>query len=521
MKYLLLTLNSFADSWWEWIVVSTAQGFLLLAVVSLVLCFWKSLQSSLRYGFLLLVLLKLAVPPVFGSSYSFSDLLSRGPTLYITPLVLGQSQLADEVAAAPTFSYPFAFGKGEVLTSEDFVLTPFAWLLLIQVFGALFVLNLVEREWRSTKRLLRRSVEVVGPLKEQLHRVAFAVRLRRPPRLYLSSSVSAPQTGGIVRPFVLLPLWVATMPDDELEILLAHELAHVRRMDAFVNRLQALVQAWLWWNPAVWWLNRRIREEREFCCDDSVLALGIASGADYSRTLLTVAERVSLPKSAWSASGMADNFVAIDCRVRRALAGGQVRSGFGRYVAPVLFLLVACWVLPGATDGVDEVERVFDPEAVKRIESEFKIFDIRSDSVGLNDDGVPVRSGDITFTLGPHDEGNMEITVEASGELRYFSEHAELRGTVNLKSLSDSIETSGLTIDGSGYVIFNKGVFKSDGRIREEFNSPFYIDLRSPEIQPEPVKLEITSTVVWHTVKRPPLPGPVDIWNKFLDFFEY
>ena len=89
---------------------------------------------------------------------------------------------------------------------------------------------------------------------------------------------------------VLLPLCVVTgLPAVQLELILAHELAHIRRHDYLVNLLQTLVETLFFYHPAVWWLSRQIRNERENCCDDVAMAT-VGSRADYGRALLAIEE---------------------------------------------------------------------------------------------------------------------------------------------------------------------------------------------------------------------------------------
>ena len=67
---------------------------------------------------------------------------------------------------------------------------------------------------------------------------------------------------------ILLPTsWLTELPPDMLESIIAHELAHIRRGDLWVNLLQRVIEVLLFYHPAVWWLSQRIRVERELCCD--------------------------------------------------------------------------------------------------------------------------------------------------------------------------------------------------------------------------------------------------------------
>ena len=84
-----------------------------------------------------------------------------------------------------------------------------------------------------------------------------------------SRLVDAPGVIGSLRPVILLPVAVlANLTPAQIESILAHELAHIRRRDYAVNLLQTVGEALLFFHPAVWWVSSRIREEREHCCDD-------------------------------------------------------------------------------------------------------------------------------------------------------------------------------------------------------------------------------------------------------------
>ena len=105
----------------------------------------------------------------------------------------------------------------------------------------------------------------------QLRLDALAVHfdLRRRVALRLVDNLDSPVSAGWWRPIVLLPTALITrMPTYLIEALLAHELAHIRRHDYLVNLLQGAVEALLFYHPAVWWLSRRIRIERELVADD-------------------------------------------------------------------------------------------------------------------------------------------------------------------------------------------------------------------------------------------------------------
>jgi Zn-dependent protease with chaperone function len=105
-------------------------------------------------------------------------------------------------------------------------------------------------------------------------RLARQMHIRRSIALFESALVDVPTVIGCLRPIVLLPVSALTaLSPQQVEAILAHELAHIRRHDYAVNLLQSLVETLLFYHPAVWWLSRRIRTERENCCDDLAVSL--------------------------------------------------------------------------------------------------------------------------------------------------------------------------------------------------------------------------------------------------------
>lgn len=114
------------------------------------------------------------------------------------------------------------------------------------------------------------------------------LNITRPVRLYLSSKVNVPMMMGAVKPVILLP--IATMSHlntEQLEAILLHELAHIKRHDYLLNMMQAIGETILFFNPFVWLLSGMIRKERELCCDDMVVA-SATSPLPYAKALAII-----------------------------------------------------------------------------------------------------------------------------------------------------------------------------------------------------------------------------------------
>jgi bla regulator protein blaR1 len=167
---------------------------------------------------------------------------------------------------------------------------------------------------------------------EALVRLVETLRVSAPVLLYESALVKVPTVLGWIRPVILLPASAVTgLSLPQIELLLAHELAHVRRLDYLVNLAQTAAETLLFYHPAVWWVSSRMRVEREHCCDDMAVA-ACGSAVRYARALAELAGLCSdAPALAMAASGG-----SLFDRIARLVAGPPPPSRASRGVATVL-----------------------------------------------------------------------------------------------------------------------------------------------------------------------------------------
>jgi beta-lactamase regulating signal transducer with metallopeptidase domain len=180
--------------------------------------------------------------------------------------------------------------------------------------------------YRTTRVLRKSGASFNGDI---VQRVANKMRLPFTIRVAISPLVEVPSLVGLLRPLILIPTSLLTnLPTEQVEALLAHEIAHLTRWDHWVNAAQCCVQALLFYHPAAWWISSRIREERELCCDD--LAVRATGGTlIYARALTALEKlRVSVPEVA-----LASTHGSLVRRIRR-LAG--VHEGIAAAWAPVV-----------------------------------------------------------------------------------------------------------------------------------------------------------------------------------------
>ena len=189
---------------------------------------------------------------------------------------LATSGSADQ-SAIPTGEFPRTMMPGFAAAQTQVYSPSLANMLLwIDGFWIMGVVVLSLRSiggwWLITRLRTSASIQAPAAVRASFQRLSAAMGLRRPVLLRVSSAISGPMTVGALRALVLLPITAATsLSPEELEVVLAHELAHIRRADFLWNLLQTFAETLFFFHPAVWWISGHIRHERELCCDDLAL----------------------------------------------------------------------------------------------------------------------------------------------------------------------------------------------------------------------------------------------------------
>lgn len=217
-----------------------------------------------------------------------------------------------------------------------------AWALPVWACGVLLLSLRLVLSARQAYSLRRHGEPAQGAVLQTIERVAERLKLSRPVRALTSSQSDGPAVVGWIRPVVLLPS--ATMlglTPEQLEAVIAHELAHIKRFDYLVNMLQMLVETLLFYHPAVWWLSARIRHERELCCDD--LAVHSCGDAVCYARALTRLERLRISTAA---AALGSTGGPLLYRIQRLLGVAGHDGGYSRLPGVLALLLVfACVVL--------------------------------------------------------------------------------------------------------------------------------------------------------------------------------
>jgi beta-lactamase regulating signal transducer with metallopeptidase domain len=218
------------------------------------------------------------------------------------------------------------------------------WLLALWFAGVFFLSLRFAGGLVMVQRLKRTETSARVQLwQEKLASLSHRLRVSRPVRLCESVLVEVPTVIGWLRPVILLPASALTgLSTEQLEALLAHELAHIRRYDYLVNLLQTSIETLLFYHPAVWWVSAQARQEREHCCDD----LAVAACGDvltYARALTAVEQLRGCEVQLAVAANGGSLLVRIQRLLRgRAPAHYGFESGLAGFIAlATVFILLA------------------------------------------------------------------------------------------------------------------------------------------------------------------------------------
>jgi beta-lactamase regulating signal transducer with metallopeptidase domain len=309
-----------------WTLIHFLWQGALLAVVMGIVQRWVAAADN-RYRLALATLVAMGLAPLLTFAYlrSSQDAPGLSPGAPAAGLFAG-------VGSSPNFWKAGTLAQHPAWNSTEIV----AGLWLMGVF--LFSLR-AAGGWWMLRRLRQRCRELAPePILSMCLELRQRMGIRRVVRFCASTAVEAPAVLGWFRPIVLLPLAsMSGLSLEQLEAVIAHELAHIQRLDAFVNLLQVAIETLLFYHPAVWWVSRVVRTEREHCCDDVAVAVR-GDALDYARALALMEEKRLLPQFA-----LAVNSRPLRDRVARLL-------GAERPVRPVpaAVVLALCLVTGGA-----------------------------------------------------------------------------------------------------------------------------------------------------------------------------
>ena len=362
------------------------QGALVAVVFAVLLYLLKDSKAATRYRTACIGLVLMSVLPIATYTYLYSTVETGFQSVNLTQPQLAPPPSSDLLAATlppieagtlepivnPRAGAPFAdvqFTGIKTLTSSVNLKTYLPWLVAIWLLGVMGLsIRLIGGLFLTYQLSTKATKPVSATLEASLQTVLKKLDIRQQVKLRESLAVTVPVVIGWLRPVVLLPASAITgLSQRQLELILAHELAHVRRYDYLVNILQKMVETLLFYHPAVGWLSNVIRQERENCCDDLVVSLYQEERVTYARTLSQLETMRSSQQLA-----LAANDGSLVKRIRR-LAGKPQAATYptaGLYgLLPMLMVALVFSLATAQASLPVEIEENIDAFVENRLEA--------------------------------------------------------------------------------------------------------------------------------------------------------
>ncbi|MGA2077345.1 MAG: M56 family metallopeptidase [Terriglobia bacterium] len=372
------------------------------------------LGAMLALPFLSLMLPAWNVP--VSSRLAFGTVSEKTVTTEGSPVDIGSTP----IEAGPTARVPAV----PVGTEEGPM--RIGWILCLWAIGtALLAARMAVGEYR-VRQIARRSLPFESrQAKVILENLRSSLRLSRVVQLRAGAEIAVPFTRGGLRPAVLLPAEAPRWSRKQLEWVLAHELAHVRRNDYLTQMAARLACALFWFHPLVWLAGFAMRKEREQACDDIVLSLGHPA-ADYAEFLLVLSRGLRCTNGAWSTGVAMAQSSQLEVRMKALLDPKLNHKTLARSRTVVTAALAAALLLPVAAMRVAAKDASGTISGIVRDPSGAVIPDanVTLINVGLKSkiEGHSGPDGTFSFTAIPPGSYRLEIACPGFA----FTKSAEL-----------------------------------------------------------------------------------------------
>ena len=345
-------LNAFSATWLDLLVRASWQGGIALAVVWIIARFVSRLPSAHKVWLWRLAFLKLLAALIWLSPVALPILPQQTPAIPVVtesipatiPTPLAQAETADDRPLSAMIVEPSP-------SSLHFR----AWLFLAWC-AALFICALrVLRHWRDTQRLLRGSRPLRNrPLEECVRALSERLRLKSAPSISESPAVSSPVLVGIFRPQIILPHGLAdSVSPSRLELMLAHELAHLRPKDLLWLWLFTLGETLFFFHPLVWLARREWTLATEAACDEMAIRLTRQTPRDYGEMLVDIVAATSRNATPLVAVGIIENAQTLKRRLKLMITTRTRFASFGGIaLISIATLLLVPWKLTADAEAV-------------------------------------------------------------------------------------------------------------------------------------------------------------------------
>jgi bla regulator protein BlaR1 len=353
----ILQANNLTEALGWTLLNSVWQGLLLWMVVILALRLIPNKLSKTRYA----VAVGSIIVFLLSNVVTFSFLNTDRDEIVLIENQTTISHFANQQISSANIDVPII----QRTLNEVSQLMPYV--IICWIFGSiLFMLRIASGWWYINR--LKTTATVLEEWSDQLTDIAKQLDIQRLVRVAESNNIGTPMVIGFFKPMILFPTGLMSgLSTDQIESILIHELAHIRRHDYLVNLIQSIVESFYFFNPFVWMISNIIRREREYCCDDAVVTVRGSSLA-YVKALSQLEEmRLSSPMLA---VGFAENKNQLLNRIKRIMEKSTKNYSSMDKIVPALLLIVglvcASWLTINSDKQTKQNHSVAQSDTTKK-----------------------------------------------------------------------------------------------------------------------------------------------------------
>jgi beta-lactamase regulating signal transducer with metallopeptidase domain len=335
------------------------QALLIYGCLRLVLLLWPQASAGIKYN-----LSFLSLTGIFG--WFIITLWEQLQTIKKIHLVA--IQMIDEGIRPARLELPVIYHSQTQLTSlfpnlEFF----FPLLIVIYITGVAVMTIKLTMDLLQLRHIRRKQVLPIDSVWQQhLDKLLLQLQLSRKVKLLISEHIQVPVMIGFLKPLIILPvIMFNNLTAEQLEAILLHELAHIKRNDYLLNIFQSIVETILFFNPFIWLISKNIRIEREHCCDDLVIT-GKVHPLHYAKALVALEEyRLTVNTLAMAA---ANNKQHLFHRIKRIMEMKTKNINYTQKLLAVLIIAVGlvsiAWLNPTSAKTEPKKDKEVIPAAI-------------------------------------------------------------------------------------------------------------------------------------------------------------
>ncbi|MHC4685038.1 MAG: M56 family metallopeptidase [Planctomycetota bacterium] len=406
----------------------------------------KNRSAHVRYLLWLIVVAKCLVPPLLAIPLPI--LPQEKPVLALETMDTTEAEsLASSSAPVTTPAALTVAERPTRLTSRQWL--GFGWVVGVAAFAVFAVIKALRTDfwlWRQRKLL-------PAELQTGIENLFSGLGIKTLPSVWLVEGIGQPFVWGLFRGSIYLPAdFVKVNSAEHHRGVLGHELSHILRFDAAVNMLQITAQAIFWFHPFVWWANRKIRAEREKCCDEMAIASLDAKVKDYSTAIvntLIVEHESTRPVPSLAVAGPVRN---IEERIKTIMTPGKKFYKRPSWMAITVSLVVAVLAVPTT---VALTKRTKDKKNVKADSTKVSVAgQVVSEETGKALIGVLVRvavpATDMRMVRGSTYHTIYETRTDQQGRFQFEVPLDENTADISLDAFLSGYRSAAGTFRGGG-----------------------------------------------------------------------